>query len=147
MTEVIEWPDFDKHQMFELNKVINELDFLPVHFVRLLLQETKLLRAQRGKLVLTRLGKKMLTPEQHGALQALLFHIALAREPRLFRPKSGSIVAPKRCRCRAVVVIAVGRRMDAPGQADQAVHGPRHRRAEASWVWGHSLWSHASYGL
>jgi hypothetical protein len=32
---------------------------------------------QRDKLVLTRLGKAMLFPERHGALQALLFHIAL----------------------------------------------------------------------
>ena len=47
MIEIIEWPDFDKEKAFELHKVINEPDFLPVHFIRLLLQETKLLRTQR----------------------------------------------------------------------------------------------------
>jgi hypothetical protein len=60
-----------------LNKVINEPDFLPVYFIRLLLQETKLARRNRDKLVLTRLGKKMQAPEQQDALQAILFHIAL----------------------------------------------------------------------
>jgi hypothetical protein len=75
MIDIIEWPGFDKERAFPLNKVINEPDFLPIHFVRMLLQETKLLRPKRDKLVLTRLGKKMLAPEQQGALQALLFHI------------------------------------------------------------------------
>jgi hypothetical protein len=77
MIEVIEWPGLDRDQLFALNKVINEPDFLPVHFVRVLLQGTKLVRTQRGMLVPTRLGKQMLASEQYGALQALLFHIAL----------------------------------------------------------------------
>jgi hypothetical protein len=57
----------------------NEPDVLPIHIVRLLLQETKLVRKRRDKLLLTRLGNKLLAPEQCGALQALLFHIALWR--------------------------------------------------------------------
>jgi hypothetical protein len=77
MVEVIEWPGLDKDELFRFHKVINEPDFLAVHFVRMLLQGTKLLRAQRDKLVLTRLGKAMLAPDRYGALQALLFHIAL----------------------------------------------------------------------
>lgn len=75
MIEITEWPDVDKPQMFELNKVINEPDFLPVHIVRLLLQTTKLLRKKRDKLVPTRLGQKLLASEQYGALHALLFHV------------------------------------------------------------------------
>lgn len=77
MIEVVEWPGLDKDELFRMNKVINEPDFLPVHFVRLLVEGTKLLRKDRDKLVPTRLGKKMLAPERYGALQALLFHIAL----------------------------------------------------------------------
>lgn len=77
MVDVIEWPDLDKNELFALNKVINEPDFLPLHFVRILLQGTKLLRARRDKLVPTRLGKKMDTAERYGALHALLFHVAL----------------------------------------------------------------------
>jgi hypothetical protein len=77
MIELIEWPGLDRDELFALNKVINEPDFLPVHFVRVLLQGTKLVRTSRGMLVPSRLGKQMLLPEGHGALQALLFHIAL----------------------------------------------------------------------
>jgi hypothetical protein len=77
MIEVIEWPGLDRDELFALNKVINEPDFLPLHFVRVLLQGTKLLRAHRGMLVPTRVGKELLVGERHGVLQALLFHIAL----------------------------------------------------------------------
>ena len=58
MIEVVEWPDLDKAGMFQMHKVINEPDFLPAHFVRMLLQVTKLLRRSRDKLVPTRLGKR-----------------------------------------------------------------------------------------
>ena len=77
MIEVVEWPGLNKDELFKLNKVINEPDFLPVHFVRVLLQGMKLVRVQRDKLVPTRLGKEMLVPGRHGALQALLAHVAL----------------------------------------------------------------------
>jgi len=77
MVEMIEWPGLDKNELFQFHKVVNEPDFLPLHFVRVLMQGTKLVRVQRDKLVLTRLGKAMLIPERYGALQALLFHIAL----------------------------------------------------------------------
>ena len=77
MFEIMEWPGRDKNELFRFHKVINEPDFLPVYFVRVLLQATKLLRTHRGKLVPTRLGKRMVVPERYGALQALLFHIAL----------------------------------------------------------------------
>ena len=77
MVEVIEWPGLDKDELFRFHKVINEPDFLPLHLVRVLMQGTKLVRTHRGTLVPTRLGKGMLVPERCGALQALLFHIAL----------------------------------------------------------------------
>jgi hypothetical protein len=77
MVEAVEWPGFDKDELFALHKVVNEPDFFPVHVVRVLLEGTKLVRRRRDKLVPTGLGKKMLAAEQHGALQALLFHIAL----------------------------------------------------------------------
>jgi hypothetical protein len=77
MVEAIEWPGLDKAELFQFHKVINEPDFLPLHFVRVLMQGTKLVRVQRDKLVLTRLGKAMLVPERYGALQALLFHLAV----------------------------------------------------------------------
>jgi hypothetical protein len=76
MVEIVEWPGFHKTEAFRLHKVINEPDFLPLHFVRVLVKAAKLLRARRGKLVATRLGEDIVSKERHGALQAVLFHLA-----------------------------------------------------------------------
>jgi len=72
----IECPNYDKDELFRYQKVVNEPDFLPLHFVRILAQAAKLLRTYRGKLIPTPLGRRMLTAEQHGPLQAILFHVA-----------------------------------------------------------------------
>jgi hypothetical protein len=77
MFGIIQAPDYDKNELLRFQKVINEPDFLPLHFVRMLTQTAKLVRADRGKLVATPLGRRMLAAEQHGPLQALLFHLAL----------------------------------------------------------------------
>jgi hypothetical protein len=76
MCKLIEWPHYDQADAFRLNKVINEPDFLPLHVVRLLAQAATLVRAQRGKLVATPLGKSMLSDARQGSLPAILFHIA-----------------------------------------------------------------------
>lgn len=76
MLQASEWPAYDKEAMLQLCKVVNEQDFLPLHFVRTILQMTKLTRRNRGKLVPTRLGQQILSKEQYGTLQALLFHVA-----------------------------------------------------------------------
>jgi hypothetical protein len=77
MFGTIQAPDYDKDELLRFQKVINEPDFLPLHFIRILLQAVKLFRTYRGKLVPTPLGRRMLAAEQHGPLQALLFHVAL----------------------------------------------------------------------
>jgi hypothetical protein len=79
MCGIMEWPGYDKDELFGFHKVINEPDFLPLRFIRVLTQAAKLLRTYRGKLVATPLGRKILNGEQHGPLQALLFHIAFWR--------------------------------------------------------------------
>ena len=76
MCEFIEWPDYNQADAFRLNKVINEPDFLPLHVVRILAQAATLVRAQRGKLAATPLGKSMLSDERQGSLPAILFHVA-----------------------------------------------------------------------
>ena len=76
---IMEWPGYDKDELFGFHKVINEPDFLPLHFVRILSQTAKLFRSYRGKLVPTPLGRKILNGEQYGPLQALLFHVAFWR--------------------------------------------------------------------
>lgn len=72
MCGIMEWPGYDKDELFGFHKVINEPDFLPLHFIRILTQAAKLLRTYRGKLVATPLGRKILKGEQRGPLQAVL---------------------------------------------------------------------------
>ena len=67
MRSLIEWPHYNQADAFRLNKVINEPDFLPLHIVRILAQAATLVRAQRGKLVTTPLGKSMLSDERQGS--------------------------------------------------------------------------------
>ena len=76
MFGIIQAPDYDKAELLRFQKVINEPDFLPLHFIRILTQAAKLIRTHRGKLVPTPLGRRMLAAEQHGPLQAVLFHVA-----------------------------------------------------------------------
>ncbi len=76
MCGIIQWPHYDKDELFRYHKVLNEPDFLPLHFIRILTQTAKLFRTHRGRLVPTPLGRRMLAREQGGPLQALLFHIA-----------------------------------------------------------------------
>jgi len=76
MCKLIEWPDYDQAVAFRFNKVINEQDFLPLHVVRQLAQAATLVRAQRGKLAATPLGKSILSAAKQGALLAILFHLA-----------------------------------------------------------------------
>ena len=76
MCKLIEWPDYDQADAFRLNKVINEPEFLPLHVVRQLAQAATLVRAQRGKLVATSLGKSMLSDAKQGSLLAILTHLA-----------------------------------------------------------------------
>jgi len=76
MSKLSEWPHYDQADAFRFHKVINEPDFLPLHVVRLLAQAATLVRAQRGKLVATPLGKSMLSDARLGSLPAILFHIA-----------------------------------------------------------------------
>ena len=66
MCGIIESPDYDKDELFRFQKVINEPDFLPLHFIRILTQAAKLLRTYRGKLTPTPLGRRILAAEQHG---------------------------------------------------------------------------------
>ena len=77
MFGIIQAPDYDKAELLRFQKVINEPDLLPLHFIRILTQAAKLSRTHRGKLLPTPLGRRMLAAEQHGPLQALLFHVAL----------------------------------------------------------------------
>jgi hypothetical protein len=79
MCDLFTWPGFDKTEAFRLHKVINEPDFLPLFFVRHVVEAGKLLRRHKGHLKMTPTGRQMLDEKNHGALQAVLFHLALWR--------------------------------------------------------------------
>ena len=68
MFGIIQAPDYEKNELLRFQKVINEPDFLPLHFVRILTQAAKLFRTYRGKLIPTPLGRRMLALEPHGPL-------------------------------------------------------------------------------
>ena len=76
MIDLFDWPDFDKTELFRLNKVINEPDFLPLHFVRLVTETAQLVRRHRGFLKPTILGRDLSKEPQGGALLPILFHVA-----------------------------------------------------------------------
>jgi hypothetical protein len=79
MCGIIKAPAYEKTELLRIQKVVNEPDVLPLHFLRILTQSAKLLRTHRGKLVPTPLGRRLLAAEQHGPLQAVLFHVAFWR--------------------------------------------------------------------
>ena len=76
----MEWPGFDKADMYRFNKVINEPDFAPLHIVRLNALSARLLRVSRGKLVSTKSGREGLLPEQQGFLFVQLLLAILWRK-------------------------------------------------------------------
>jgi hypothetical protein len=77
MIDLFTWPDFDKSEAFQLNKVINEPDFLPLFFVRHVAEAGKLLRKHKGNLKIAPAGRQLLEASHQRALQAVLFHTAI----------------------------------------------------------------------
>ena len=73
------WPEFDKAAAFEFNRVINEPDFLPLHFVRHVVQAATLLRRHRGHLKISSAGQRLIGAPNFRVLQAVLFHVAFWR--------------------------------------------------------------------
>jgi hypothetical protein len=71
------WPEYDKTIDFEINRVINEPDFLPLYFVRHAAQAGKMLRKYKGHIKITPAGRLMLEQPNLQTLQAVLFHIAM----------------------------------------------------------------------
>ena len=77
MCDLFTWPGFDKAEAFRFHKMINEPDFLPLYFVRHLVETAGLVRQRRGYLKVTPVGRQVVEDPARQALQALLFHLAL----------------------------------------------------------------------
>lgn len=65
------WPGYEAEELYRLNKVLNELDFMPLAIMHELLLGARLLRHYKGKALPTKAGKAMIG--DYGALQAELF--------------------------------------------------------------------------
>ena len=76
MWELFSWPDFDKEEARRLSKVINEPDFLPLFFVRHLVETLRLVMRHGDRLKITPAGERALGSPGRDALQATLFHAA-----------------------------------------------------------------------
>jgi len=114
----------------------------------MLLQATKLLRKNRDTLMTARLGKKMLDPEQQGALQALLFHVTFwhlnlgyfDRNPIESWPQNDV----------GVVLWSLSASANdwlPPEKLTRLLLGPDARRVESALISGRSLWKRVSCGL
>ena len=57
MCDLFTWPGFDKAEAFRLHKVINEPDFLPLFFVRHIVETAGLVRPHKGYLKITPTGR------------------------------------------------------------------------------------------
>ncbi|RTL81054.1 MAG: hypothetical protein EKK29_18685 [Hyphomicrobiales bacterium] len=74
-----EWPGYEKASTLGLYKVINEPDFMPLHFIRITAAHAGLLRRRKGVLTTTPAARELLSRQRFGPLQAILFHTALWR--------------------------------------------------------------------
>ena len=79
MCDLFTWPDFDKAQSFRFQKAINEADFLPLFFVRNLVQAAGLVRKHKARIETSPAGRRMLERLHLRSLQAMLFHVAFWR--------------------------------------------------------------------
>ncbi len=77
MLDVFTWPGFDRTDAFRLHKVINEPDFLPLFFIRHLVEAGRLVRRRKDRLKIAAPGLQVVEDPGRQALQALLFHLAL----------------------------------------------------------------------
>lgn len=65
------WPEFEAKELYRFNKVLNELDFMPLAIMHELLIAARLIRRYRGKALLSQAGKRIIG--DYGALQSELF--------------------------------------------------------------------------
>lgn len=67
------FPEVDIAQMLRYSKIINEMDVRPLHMVHLLLLEIGLVRHYKGKLVITKNGRRALEDDGAAMLQCVMF--------------------------------------------------------------------------
>ncbi len=67
------FPEVDLAQLLRYSNVINEMDVRPLHIVHLLLLENGLVRHYKGKMVITKNGRRALEEDRAALLQCVMF--------------------------------------------------------------------------
>jgi hypothetical protein len=75
MVDRMSWPEYDREDFWHLNKVLNEEDVWPLHILRLVLAEAKLLRPRKGAFHATPRGRALAEDAAAGALLVTLFRV------------------------------------------------------------------------
>lgn len=73
------WPGYDKAQVLSKNKVLNEIDVMPVEATRLVAQTAKLFRKREKRLIATKAGAALGRDDQAGELFRCLFETVFWR--------------------------------------------------------------------
>ena len=77
--DALAWPGYDKAQVLAANKVLNEIDVMPVEATRLVAQTAKLVRKRQRRLLVTKAGVALGREEQASALFRCLFETVFWR--------------------------------------------------------------------
>lgn len=73
MLDRFDWREYEKEDILRFNKVVNETDFTPLHYLRVLMQVAGLIRKRKGYLKPSRRGRDLLAEDAAGKLMHLLF--------------------------------------------------------------------------
>jgi hypothetical protein len=79
MVEDFHWPGYEPEKVWRLNKALNEADFLPLRYLRAILNVAGLARKYKGTLRATKKGRSIRRPEAAGELNAVLFEATFQR--------------------------------------------------------------------
>lgn len=79
MVQEFRWPGYEPEDVWRFSKVLNEPDFLPLHFLHALIDVAGLGRKYKGRFRLTRSGRALSAPEAAGELNAVLFNATCNR--------------------------------------------------------------------
>src|SRR5262245_42183436 len=75
----LQWPGYEAGAIRSVCKIVNQQDFPPAQYLDALFRLAGLARHKKGILELTRKGRMLLTEDEAGRLQALLFRTTFAR--------------------------------------------------------------------
>lgn len=89
LVDRFQWVDYDPARIWEMNKVVNEPDFTPLHYLHIVLKLGGLARTEKGFLKLTKKGKAMLADDAAGALQVHLFRTTFTRFNPAYLDRNG----------------------------------------------------------